>query len=106
MFFNAYTYRFSFPFLKNQQNPILKYILLVAVSLSQSWLPFSLTESSTVGGEGNVGEFITPEVNPGLGGHRHTMTCGLQLKEGFSWALGRDSQESNKADLWERVLAK
>lgn len=78
----------------------------MAVSLSLSWLPFFLSKLPTVGGEGNVGESVTPEVNPGLGGHRHTMTCGLQLKEGFRWALGRDSQESRKTDLWERVLTK
>lgn len=106
MFSSAYMCRFIFPQLKNQQNPILKYTLLVAVSLSQSWLPFFLTKLPTVGWEGNVGESITPDINPGLGGHRHTVTCGLQLKEGFSWALDRDSQESGKADVWERVLAK
>lgn len=76
------------------------------MSLSLSCLPFFFPKLPTVGGEGNLGESITFEVNPGLSGHRYTMTCGLQLKEGFSWALRRDSQESGKTDLWERVLAK
>lgn len=63
-----------FPLLKKQQNPILKYILLVAVSLSRSWLPFFPMKLPSVGGEGNVGESITPEVTPRLGGH-NTVTC-------------------------------
>lgn len=48
-----------------------------------------------------MAELTAPEVNPGLGGHRHTMTHSLQLgTAGFSEALdfleSRNSQSLGK----------
>lgn len=46
---------------------------------------FHSQEVAYCGVEGNMAELTAPEVNPGLGGHRHTTTYGLLLgTAGFS----------------------